>query len=48
MGCSLPVSSVPEILKARIVECVAIDPLSHTSGRFFNFWATKKAQEYNN
>ena len=41
--CSLPGSSVHEILQARVLECVAIpNPgISHTAGRCFTFWATR-------
>jgi len=56
MDCSPPDSSVHGILRARIVEWVAMlssrrssrprdqTQLSCTAGRFFTIWATKEAQ----
>ena len=58
MDCSLPDSSVHEILQARILERVAMPSskgsfqsrnrtqVSHNAGRFFIIWATRVAQEY--
>ena len=55
MGCSLPFSSVHEVLQARILEWVAIPffrvsspprgqtQVSCIAGRFFTIWATKEA-----
>ena len=55
MDCSLPGSSIHEILQARILECIAISlsrgssqprdltQVSHTAGRSFNLWATREA-----
>ena len=58
MDCSLPGSSVHDILQARVLEWVAV-PFSRRSsqprdqtqvfriaGRFFTVWATREAQEY--
>ena len=56
MDCSVPGSSVYEILQARILERVAISfsrgsswprdwtQVSHIAGRFFIVWATQEAQ----
>ena len=56
MYCSLPGSSLHEILQARVLEWVAISfsrgsswprdwtRLSHIPGRRFNLWATREAQ----
>ena len=56
MDCSLPGSSIHEILQARILECIAISlsrgssqprdltQVSHTAGRSFNLCATREAQ----
>ena len=58
MDCSLPGSSVHWILRARILEWVAIPfsqgssqlrdwtQVSHIVGRIFTIWATREAQEY--
>ena len=58
MDCSLPGSSVHEILQTRIQEWVAIPfsrrssqprdwtQVSHIVGKFFTVWATMEAQEY--
>ena len=55
MDCSLPGSSVHGILQTKILEWVAISfsrgsswprnwtHVSHTAGRFFTIWATRKA-----
>ena len=57
VDCSLPGSSVHEILQAGILEWVAIcfprgsswprdqTPVSHIAGRFFTVWATKEAPD---
>ena len=56
MDCRLPGSSVHRILQARILEWIAMlssrgssqprdwTQVSHTAGRFFTVWATRKAQ----
>ena len=58
MDCSTQVSSVHEILWARILEWVAIPisrgsfgprdrtRVSHIAGRFFTIWATREAHDY--
>ena len=58
MDCSLPVSSVHEILQAKIVEWVAISfskgsfwsrdwtSVSCIAGRFFTYWATRKYNQW--
>ena len=58
MDCSLPGSSIHEILQARILEWVAFPSsressqprdqtqVSHNVGRFFTSWTTREAQKW--